>query len=565
VKSTSEIQTLIEQLDNHIADFFESQDIDFKEWNGRSDNDSVNLVVKMAVCMANGGGGAVVFGIKDKVIGKQNAIVGVPNNIDESLLQKTVYGRTEPHITANFEWLQYPEYNARILIMKVFPGMPPYTETNGNATIRKGKECMPLTGSIRKEIIEVSGSSDFTANIVDAKWEDVVSPVAMERIRDMLSQEHAPEPLNTLKNEDLLTSIGAIKSGNLTIGGLLIAGTNEAIAKYVPEHLWGFRKMLSSTDYSIKADGNHAIPVALYEMERYIAIDNPSTTIEVGFIHPEFSTYPKIALREALLNSFVHRDYRAPGSVMLKSYPDKLVLTNAGKFVGGITPDNILHHPPAARNGHLADLLDKLKLVNRSNLGVPRIYKSLLTEGKEPPIYREIGDFVELTIVASNLMPSFRLLIKDLNEKGVTLDVDHLIVLNYLIRHKEIDAVTASIICQRNPEQTRELLSYMNNTLGLLESGGQAKGKYYKLTRLIHEQLKDTASYDRDSRLDKESIKLRILSILKERNLSNSDVRQITNLTRMQVLRLMKELERDNVIMGGKGRKAYYFLKDTHD
>ena len=31
------------------------------------------------------------------------------------------------------------------------------------------------------------------------------------------------------------------------------------------------------------------------------------------------------------------------------------------------------------------DLMDKLKLVNRSNLGVPRIYKSLLTEGKEPP------------------------------------------------------------------------------------------------------------------------------------------------------------------------------------
>lgn len=63
---------------------------------------------------------------------------------------------------------------------------------------------------------------------------------------------------------------------------------------------------------------------------------------------------------------------------MLKHYKDRVVITNPGNFIGGISPMNILHHPPAARNSHLADLLDRLKLVNRSNLGVPRIYKALL-------------------------------------------------------------------------------------------------------------------------------------------------------------------------------------------
>jgi len=69
---------------------------------------------------------------------------------------------------------------------------------------------------------------------------------------------------------------------------------------------------------------------------------------------------------------------------MLKHYKDKLIITNPGNFIGGISPSNILHHPPVARNLHLTDLMDKLRLVNRSNLGVPRIYKSLLIEGKEP-------------------------------------------------------------------------------------------------------------------------------------------------------------------------------------
>ncbi|WP_082394587.1 ATP-binding protein [Halolactibacillus sp. JCM 19043] len=41
---------------------------------------------------------------------------------------------------------------------------------------------------------------------------------------------------------------------------------------------------------------------------------------------------------------------------MLKQYKDKLILTNPGQFIGGITEKNILHHPPVARNDHLMDL-----------------------------------------------------------------------------------------------------------------------------------------------------------------------------------------------------------------
>ncbi|WP_257008329.1 ATP-binding protein [Bacillus sp. FJAT-45350] len=159
--------------------------------------------------------------------------------------------------------------------------------------------------------------------------------------------------------------------------------------------------MISDTDYSHRDDGTHAIPVALYELERYIAVDNPMVTVESGLVHPEFSTYPTIALREALLNAFGHRDYRMNGTIMLKQYNDKLILTNPGEFVGGITPKNILHHPPVARNNHLMDLLDRLKLVNRSNLGVSRIFRSLLIEGKEPPIYREVGSNIAYLYIFS--------------------------------------------------------------------------------------------------------------------------------------------------------------------
>lgn len=376
----------------------------------------------------------------------------------------------------------------------------------------------------------------------------------------MMSEEHAPDTLLKKSDEDLLKSIGALKDGKLSIGGLLIVGNEEAITKYIPNHRWDFRKMISSTDYSIKEGQSTSIPIGLYEIERYMATENTTTTIEVGFLHPEFSRYPKIALREALLNAFSHRDYRVPGSVMLKHYKDKLILTNPGSFIGGISSGNILHHPPAARNSHLTDLMDKLRLVNRSNLGVPRIFKSLLIEGKEPPQYREVGESIELTLIASNMVPQFRKFIKELNTNGVEVDVDHLIILNYLLRHREVDTFNTAIICQRSIEQAREILSFMENKMKLIQSGGTIKKRYYSLRREAYAILEKGVEYDRDKRLDDEYIKIRILSLLRERDLTNREVRQMTGMDRQQVLRLMKEMESDGVVIKGIGRGSYYHL-----
>jgi len=75
LRTKDEILKILDLLEENIADDFEAQDLDFKEWVEKSLNDNINLAVKMAVCMANGGGGTVVFGIRDKVKGRKNAII----------------------------------------------------------------------------------------------------------------------------------------------------------------------------------------------------------------------------------------------------------------------------------------------------------------------------------------------------------------------------------------------------------------------------------------------------------------------------------------------------------
>jgi len=82
MRDLSEIRALLDELEHTSAEALEDQDLDFKEWNTRSMNDAVSLVIEMAIAMANGGGGTVVFGVNNKAVGRRQAILGVPPEVN---------------------------------------------------------------------------------------------------------------------------------------------------------------------------------------------------------------------------------------------------------------------------------------------------------------------------------------------------------------------------------------------------------------------------------------------------------------------------------------------------
>lgn len=86
MRSEADILELLGRLDVVVAEDLEDQDLDFKEWKGSLDH-MVKLVIEMAVCMANGGGGTVVFGVADKLQGRSKAVKGVPAEIDVNRLK----------------------------------------------------------------------------------------------------------------------------------------------------------------------------------------------------------------------------------------------------------------------------------------------------------------------------------------------------------------------------------------------------------------------------------------------------------------------------------------------
>ncbi len=259
MRKLEDIESLLNELNHNVADDLEDQDLDFKEWIFRSINKSIDMVVDMAICMANGGGGAVVFGVKDWVTGRAEAIVGVPLDIDINKLKQAVYDRTDPKLTPVFEDLHVPEGTGRIVIMYVYPGLPPYTDTSGRGKIRIGKDCQPLTGTMRRRILVETGDTDYTAEQIKGDLKRYISSVAMDYLRNIARREQAPEDILGTEDMEFLTSIGLVQRGKITRAGLLLVGSEEAIKKEIPTYVWTYLKMNDETSYVDRLDGRESL------------------------------------------------------------------------------------------------------------------------------------------------------------------------------------------------------------------------------------------------------------------------------------------------------------------
>ncbi|MFO1191592.1 MAG: ATP-binding protein [Rhodoferax sp.] len=102
-----------------------------------------------------------------------------------------------------------------------------------------------------------------------------------------------------------------------------------------------------------------------------------------------------------------------------------------------------------ARNPLLVQALSRLRLVNRSNLGVGRMFEAMLIEGKEPPLIVDEESAVRIVFKRQETSAPFREFIADEGKAGRVLDVDHLLVLRYLLSHAETDTAVAAELCQR--------------------------------------------------------------------------------------------------------------------
>ncbi|MFT5970883.1 MAG: ATP-dependent DNA helicase RecG, partial [Flavobacteriales bacterium] len=109
-------------------------------------------------------------------------------------------------------------------------------------------------------------------------------------------------------------------------------------------------------------------------------------------------TLDKTAFHEGYLNAIVHRDYNEDGMLAVNYFRDKIVISNPGKFYGGVNSKNISYHEPRHRNKTLAKILMEYQLVDRAGMGITRMSVNSLKFGRKMPEFIEKPEGIEVTM-----------------------------------------------------------------------------------------------------------------------------------------------------------------------
>lgn len=107
--------------------------------------------------------------------------------------------------------------------------------------------------------------------------------------------------------------------------------------------------------------------------------------------------YPLKAVREAILNALVHRDYSVHTEnvpIRIEMYRDRMEIINSGGLYGKISVDALGKVRPETRNAILANMLELLKITENRYSGIPTMRTEFLQAGLPAPVFSAVrGEF----------------------------------------------------------------------------------------------------------------------------------------------------------------------------
>lgn len=555
MRSPADIRNLLAQLDGSPADSLESETLEFKPWITAPDarKRQVRTLREAIIAIANAEGGNVVLGVADRKRTRAEAIHGV-GDLDSEGLRRDIYDGTDPHILVDIEPVEEPE--GRLLVIRVPRGLGLHTTTEGVARLRVGKESKPLTGSGLAQALLNRGSLDLTAETVPGANRSDLDPEQIERLRRAIEAHGSTPELTRLSDEELLKALDLVTGSGITRAAILLLGTPSALARMAPNNEIIFTRHTSAdTRYDARRDLQSPLLRQLDELEELVMAHSGLTTVALeGMRDLEVPDVSRWSAREGILNAVCHRDWFVSQSVHVTLHPDRLEIQSPGGFVGGVTAENVMRHPPVRRNPLLARVLQAIGLVNRAGLGVDRLYEESLRAGKRPPRYEDAPSFVRL-VLPTRTDPDFAAFVAHERQGGSEPALDDLLVLEALTRSADVDRWTAAVWLRvEEAEATERLVSLRER--GYVTPVGRGRGTKYRLAgRLARGHWTGPVRSEIDA-----AMRGQILQLVMDRgSIANADVRRLTGLSRFQALGLLQKLSADGLLrMTGSRRGARY-------
>ncbi len=349
----------------------------------------VEDIKKEIIAFANCEGGKLYIGVLD-----DGTVAGLDNPDETSLqISNIVRDAIKPDLTMFLHYETVTIDEKKIVVVDIQQGTerPYYIAKKGlrpeGVYVRQGYSSVPATNTaIRRMIKETDGDHFEEMRSLEQK-------LTFESARKIFAERNVKFGFTQMKilgmatQDGVYTNLGLLLSDQCvhTIKAAVFQGTTQSEFKDRKEFSGSlFRQMDEAYDFIDFRNQTHSTFDKLYRIDR--------------------RDYPETAVREALLNLLVHREYSFRASTFISLYADRLEFTSIGGLVSGVSLNDITMGISVCRNTKLANVFYRLELIEAHGTGIIKIMEAYEGTGMTPQIEASDNAF-KIILPNLNAMP----------------------------------------------------------------------------------------------------------------------------------------------------------------
>ncbi len=374
------------------------------------------------------GGGYLLLGVtrdQGDLFGAPYVVEGVPDpdKVSADLASQCasmLSERVRPEI-------QREEVGGRVLVSAYIPEAdadrkPVYLEKEKlprGAFLRVGTTDQRCDDHDLARLFQARSTRAFDGRLLEGTTEADASETALANYRRARKERDASAPELDYDDARLLRALRVVQPDDrgvtrFTVAGLLLFGTQEALADAFPMVRADYIRVQGRTwvpggeDRFTSLDLYGSIFDVVYRLEAAIMDDLPARfTLPEGSLHRvDVPLLPRKAVREALVNALMHRDYEVHSPIQVIRYSNRIEFRNAGYSLK--PEDELGTEESMLRNPILARVLHQTRLAETKGSGIATMRREMREADLTPPTFasnRESNRFVATLLMLHVLEP----------------------------------------------------------------------------------------------------------------------------------------------------------------
>lgn len=529
----------------------ESRTLDCKEEAGRRQNGAygpgrprsktaAKALAEEAACLANSSGGALLVGIDDMGAGPP-AFIGAA--LDAEWLREMVWSLTEPHLTVEVHELELE--GARLLLVRV-PRSFHLHRSAKRFKHRIGTNCVEMSPEEQRRAEEERSGYDWSAEPSPHVLSDV-SDAAVDRVRQYLRETGVESRLELAgrPTADLLRRLRVLdRYDRLSNAGSLIFVPGRHV---LVDYKRRARSGSSSTD---RQELTAPLIEAFHDVKTRIDAVNEERELQLpSGVRPRIRLIPDRAVREALVNALMHRDYRLHDPTDIEFSGTQLVVTSPGGFPPGIHEGNIISERSRPRNAALAAVFRSLRLAEQEGVGVDRMFRDMVSVGHGVPTIADRGGRIRCALVGGEPSEPVVALMASLPPDDQD-DVDLALIIHTLLDRANVAPNELGFVLQKLDNETLDAIRRAEQ-VGVLQpvSWSSRARPRYRLSDSARRRLRAVLPYVTTSANEAEEFIVRHLAT--HSSVKPREVADMLGVTDVQGSRLLRELREVDVLAIG--------------